>query len=92
MSQPDAIVPMTLQTPIAASMSAAPASEMPWSRQAGMKCVPMRPNVLAPHTKKLADRSQKSRDPTASPSAASGAVNGLMRGGNGRSGASAAMP
>ena len=34
---------------------------MPWSPQAGMKCVPIKPLVLAPQMKKVPKRSQKSR-------------------------------
>ena len=45
-----------------------------------MKCVPMRPRVLAPQTKKLPPSSQKSRERIASPSASNAAVNGLARG------------
>ena len=55
---------MTSKMPITASRLAAVTSAMPWSMEAGIRCVPMRPLVDAPQMKKLPARSQKSRERT----------------------------
>ena len=60
-SQPDAIVPATSKSPTSASRLAATVIGMPWSCAAGMKCVPIRPLVVAPQMAKLPASSQKTR-------------------------------
>src|SRR5437879_6154484 len=71
---------MMSNTPIRASMLAASTSGMPWSIEAGMRCVPTRPLVVAPQMKKLAASSQKVllRAPVRRPSSA--APNGFFAG------------
>src|SRR5215472_1895104 len=68
-SQPDAVVPMRSNTPMAASRLAALTSGMPWSMQYGMRWVATKPLVENPQTAKLENKSQKSgeRTPRASP-------------------------
>ena len=59
-------MPTTSNTPTSASRLAAATSAMPWSCAAGIKCVPIRPLVESPHTKKDPDTYQKSRTLAAS--------------------------
>ena len=63
---------MTSKTPITASRLAAVTSAIPWSIDAGIRCVPMSPLVDAPQMKKLPPRSQKSweRTPSRNPAKA----------------------
>src|ERR1700694_859946 len=63
---PDTSVPTTSKTPITASRLAAVTSAIPWSIEAGVRWVPIRPLVEAPQMKKLPARSQKSRERTPS--------------------------
>ena len=58
--------------PMTASSCADRICGMPWSWQAAIRCVPMSPFVLAPHTKNVPARIQKARDRTAMRSAAKG--------------------
>ncbi len=59
-----------LKTPITATSPAACTCEMPASPQIDIKCVPMKPFVVAPHTKNVPATIQKSRDFVARPSTA----------------------
>ena len=77
LSQPDRVVPTKSNTPIAANKLAPCTSGMPWSTQAGIRCVPINPLVDAPHTKKLPASSQKSRERSPSRSARIAVVAGL---------------
>ena len=54
-SQPEPVVPTMSKTPITASSSPPPRG-MPCSIEAGIRCVPIRPLVLAPQMKKLPAR------------------------------------
>ena len=63
--------------PIVARIPAARTSGMPWSMQAGMRWVAMRPFVLAPQTKKVPARSQKSREREARASVRNASTAGL---------------
>ena len=50
-----------LKMPIVASIPAPNTGDRPWSEQAAIRCVPMRPLVVAPQMKKAPASSQKSR-------------------------------
>ena len=58
-------MPTRSKTPIIASNPAAATWVSPWSTAAGIRCVPIRPFVVAPQMKKLALRSQNVREPDA---------------------------
>src|ERR1700704_585137 len=60
--------------PMAARTPAAPTAGIPKSAQSGMKCTWIKPLVLAPQMKNVANRIQNTRVRAASRSAASGAV------------------
>ncbi len=68
---------MKLKMPMPASSPAAVWAGTPLSMQNGIRCVPISPLVLAPHTQKLSDSSQKSRETKPSPSEDIAEVNGF---------------
>ena len=57
-------MPTISKMPTKARSPAAVTSDMPWSIDAGIRCVPINPLVVAPQMKKLPASSQKSRDRT----------------------------
>src|SRR5262245_3814939 len=77
------------KTPISASSDAAVTWVMPWSCAAGIRCVEMRPFVVAPQTKNVEDSNPKTPDPAAiaSPSSAAEAPPGAGGGATQPSGA-----
>ncbi len=82
MSQPDAMVPAMSNSPTSASSPAAVVFGMPWSCAAGMKCVPIRPFVVAPQIAKPPASSQNCEVRDAIRSASIAAVAALpVRGG-----------
>jgi hypothetical protein len=80
------IVPMMSNTPIAASRPAPCTWVNPWSAQAAMRCVPMRPLVVAPQTKNANTSSWKSRRRANSPSVVRALRNGFATRGAGGAG------
>ncbi len=66
-AHPDATVPITLKTPMAASSDDAVVAGMPWSWAAGVKWVHMMPLVDAPQIAYAPAISQKARVHAASP-------------------------
>ena len=78
-------MPTTSNTPIAASSPAPRTSLSPWSEQAAIRCVPIRPLVVAPQMKNAPASSQKSRTRTAPRNAPTALRNGFTscRGGSG---------
>ena len=75
-ASPEAIVPAMSNSPIIASRRADRLDGMPTSWQAAMRCVPIRPLVLAPQMKKVAASSQNAGDRAPRARAASGASAG----------------
>ena len=73
-------------TPIAASSPAPCTSVKPWSAQAAIRCVPIRPFVVAPQTKNAKTSSWKSRRGANSLSVETALRNGFASGGAGGSG------
>ena len=71
------------KTPIAASRPAPCTSVKPWSAQAAIRCVPIRPLVVAPQTKNANTISWKSRRGANSRSVETALRNGLTRAGAG---------
>jgi hypothetical protein len=77
LNHPEPVAPTKLKTAIIASMLAAATSDMPLSEHAATRCVPIRPFVDAPQTKKLPASSQKSRERKPVPRAANATRTGF---------------
>ncbi|CFP70491.1 Uncharacterised protein [Bordetella pertussis] len=85
-------MPTRSKMPISASRPAACTSAMPWSPHRAIRCVPTRPLVVKPHTKKVANRYQNVRVRAARRKAPKVAASRPVRGATDGSGASGALP